>query len=445
VLDLVFQQLPLLELAAASLHGEQAVANLLKVRQMASDLADRPALTLNGFVDLMLARLTEQPDEAESALSEDTLDAVRVLTIHKAKGLEFPLVILAGLHHGDGAGRGPARPQIWHDWSTGMQGLDFGGLCTAGAVLVAEKARIREQAERRRLFYVGMTRARESLVLSGALPRRRVRGGLLDLLEQAAGTELDGKGPDELSVGGVGLRQTILTGEDRPPSRVRQQPIVLEDCPLDQAWLDRWVQRDRVWEAHRADSLLISPSDFIRKPVAVASSTVQRSRQGRSVPSGKAIGTMVHRVLQYWDFGAEVEPQMAAITGASLTLDEPDEAARQAIADEVHAVLQTFVQSPAYDRLRRATVIGREMPFLISWNEKRQILEGAIDLLYRIDGQLWIADYKTDMIPLDQVAARADVYREQARLYRAAVTQSLGEPIAGFEFVFLRLGVSVPV
>jgi ATP-dependent helicase/nuclease subunit A len=153
----------------------------------------------------------------------------------------------------------------------------------------------------------------------------------------------------------------------------------------------------------------------------------------------------VHRVLQYWDFGAEVEPQMAAITGASLTLDEPDEAARQAIADEVHAVLQTFVQSPAYDRLRRATVIGREMPFLISWNEKRQILEGAIDLLYRIDGQLWIADYKTDMIPLDQVAARADVYREQARLYRAAVTQSLGEPIAGFEFVFLRLGVSVPV
>jgi ATP-dependent helicase/nuclease subunit A len=445
VLDLVFQQLPLLELAAASLHGEQAVANLLKVRQMASDLADRPTLTLNGFVELMLARLTEQPDEAESALSEDTLDAVRVLTIHKAKGLEFPLVILAGLHHGDGAGRGPARPQIWHDWSTGMQGLDFGGLCTAGAVLVAEKARIREQAERRRLFYVGMTRARESLVLSGALPKRRVRGALLDLLEQAAGTKLDGKAQDELSVGGVGLRQTILTGEDRPPSRVRQQPIVLEDCPLDQAWLDRWVQRDRVWEAHRADSLLISPSDFIRKPVAVASSTVQRSRQGRGVPSGKAIGTIVHRVLQYWDFGAEVEPQMAAITGASLTLDEPDEAARQAIADEVHAVLQTFVQSPAYDRLRRATVIGREMPFLISWNEKRQILEGAIDLLYRIDGQLWIADYKTDMIPLDQVAARADVYREQARLYRAAVTQSLGEPIAGFEFVFLRLGVSVPV
>jgi ATP-dependent helicase/nuclease subunit A len=57
---------------------------------MAADLADRPNLTLNGFVELMLERLTEQPEEAESALSEDTLDAVRVLTIHKAKGSGVP-------------------------------------------------------------------------------------------------------------------------------------------------------------------------------------------------------------------------------------------------------------------------------------------------------------------------------------------------------------------
>ena len=442
VVDMIFEQLPLLELAAASIHGEQAVANLLKVRQMAMDLADRPALTLNRFVELMLERLTEQPDEAESALSEDTFDAVRVLTIHKAKGLEFPVVILAGLHHGDGASRGPARPQIWHDWSTGMQGLDFGGLCTAGAVLAAEKARIRERAEGRRLFYVGMTRARESLVLSGALPNRRVRGALLDLLEQAAGSALDGDRQGDLSVGGAGLKRTILKGEDRPPARTRQQPTALENHAVDQAYFDRWAQRDRVWEEHRATSLIVSPSEFIGTAGAVESSAVRPARR-RDAISGKAIGTLVHRVLQYWDFRADAELQVAAITGASLALDEPETAARQAIVDEVQGLLQTFVQSPAYDRLRQATVIEREVPFLIPWNAGRQILEGAIDLLYRFDGQLWIADYKTDMIPLDQVEARADLYREQARLYREAVTQSLREPVAGFEFVFLRLGVTV--
>ncbi len=113
------------------------------------------------------------------------------------------------------------------------------------------------------------------------------------------------------------------------------------------------------------------------------------------------------------------------------------------MVDDIQTLLRTFIQSPAYARLRQATVVGRELPFLIPWNEGRQILEGAIDLLYRVDGRLWIADYKTDKIPLDQVAARADLYREQARLYREAVAQSLGEPVAGFEFIFLRLGVTV--
>jgi ATP-dependent helicase/nuclease subunit A len=444
VMELVFQHLPLLELAAASIHGEQAVANLLKVRQMAVDLADRPALTLNGFVELMLARLREEPDEAESALSDDTLDAVRVMTIHKAKGLEFPVVILAGLHHGDGAGQGPARPQIWHDWSTGVQGLDFVGRCTAGAVLVAEKARVREEAERRRLFYVGMTRARESLVLSGALPKRRVRGALLDLLEQAAGTELDGNGQGDLSVGGAGLRQTILAGEDRPPSRVRPPVARLEASAVDQGILDRWAQRDRLWREQQGEALIVSPSNFIRKPAARVFSTASPSRRRQDGTEGTAIGTIVHRVLQYWDFCADAKTQLAAITAASLALDDQDTKAEQAIVDEVQALLQTFVQSPAYYRLRHATVIGREMPFLIPWNEKRQMLEGAVDLLYRFDGRLWIADYKTDMIRPDEVAARADLYREQARLYREAVTQALGEPVAGFEFLFLRLGVTVP-
>ena len=109
VLDLLFERLPILELAAASLHGEQAVANLLKVRDMAEEMADRPHLMLTGCVDLMMQRLEDQPDEAESALSEASLDAVRILTIHKAKGLEFPVVILPGLHQGARTPRqGPA-------------------------------------------------------------------------------------------------------------------------------------------------------------------------------------------------------------------------------------------------------------------------------------------------------------------------------------------------
>ena len=62
----VFDELPVLELAAASLHGEQAVANLLKVKQTAAALLDRPYLTFSRFIDLMVTRLDEQPEEPES-------------------------------------------------------------------------------------------------------------------------------------------------------------------------------------------------------------------------------------------------------------------------------------------------------------------------------------------------------------------------------------------
>ncbi len=161
-IDLIFDRLPVLELAAASLHGEQAVANLRKIREMAEALADRPHLTLTGFVDLMMTRISEQPDEAESALAEESLDAIRVLTIHKAKGLEFPVVILPGLHQGS---KNPRKgPSIHHDWSSRCYSLQMGGRSNLGAVFVNVKMAVREEAEQRRLLYVGMTRARDLLV-----------------------------------------------------------------------------------------------------------------------------------------------------------------------------------------------------------------------------------------------------------------------------------------
>ncbi len=440
--DGIFQQLPLVELAAASLHGEQAVANVFKVRQMATDLADRPTLTLNGFVELMRARLKEEPDEAESALSEDTVDAVRVLTIHKAKGLEFPLVILAGLHHGDGAGRGRSGPLVWHDWSTGVQGLDFGDCCSVGAVLVAEKARAREEAERRRLLYVGMTRARESLLLSGALPKRRVRGALLELLEEAAGADLNGDAPMEIPLAGVGLRHTILKGSGHVPARERTRSVILQEEVVDTDVARRWEQREHIWHLYRSTSLLVAPSDFVRKPLPL--STGEPAAGGQRF-AGNVFGALVHRVLQHWDFSGDVESQLAAVTVPSLGRDAQDERDQQALLDEIQQVLRRFAGSNPYARLRRATVIGREVPFLMPWNDGGQILEGVIDVLYHLDGQLWIADYKTDMIPRDQVETRAEAYREQARLYREAVARSLREPVAGFEFLFLRHGVAITV
>jgi ATP-dependent helicase/nuclease subunit A len=71
------------------------------------------------------------------------------------------------------------------------------------------------------------------------------------------------------------------------------------------------------------------------------------------------------------------------------------------------------------------------------------VLEGVIDLLYRLDGQVWIADYKTDRVTPVELEARAERYRPQAEAYKAAVLQALGGPAVNFQFVFLRVGRAV--
>src|SRR5438128_143187 len=207
-LDLIFERLPLLELAAASLHGEQAVANLWKVRALADGLVDQPGMTLAGFVELLKARLADPPDESESGLAEEaSREAVRIMSVHKAKGLEFPIVILVGLHAGT---KPPYEPiQVQQDWSTGVLGLRLGDRCTLGGVYAAEKLGARLEAERRRVLYVGMTRAKERLVLSGALTRRQSPGSFLALLKE------------EVGVGGaprVPVAPPDATGDGPPPT-----------------------------------------------------------------------------------------------------------------------------------------------------------------------------------------------------------------------------------
>ena len=210
-LELIFNRLPILEIAAASLHGEQAVANLMKVKHSAAALSDRPHLTLSGFVDLMVARLDEQPDEAESPLSEESSNAIQVLTIHKAKGLEFPIVVLPGLHQGSGRER--ELPAVTFDWSSGTYGLSLSGAHNFGAVLVHEKRKIREEAEQRRVLYVGMTRAKDMLVLSGGTLGRATGKTVLGMLQ-------------EIGEGTVGVPETaaLTIGASVIPHRTTTAP-----------------------------------------------------------------------------------------------------------------------------------------------------------------------------------------------------------------------------
>lgn len=436
-LELIFDRLPILELAAASLHGEQAVANLLKVKQTAASLADRPHMTLSGFVDLMIARLEEQPDESESLLAEESLEAVRVLTIHKAKGLEFPIVVLPGLHQGSGRER--SAPQVSYDWSSATYGLSLGRHRSLGSLLVQHKLRLREDAERRRVLYVGMTRAKELLLLSGGVTARSAGDTVFELLRNIGTGEIGDPSTEALSIGASKIPQRVVAAPERKRSRRRGDKTVSATVIDPQEIALLWKARTARWKEIGARAHHLTPTE-LGKRAGLPRGGTTLVRQEAVI--GRLAGVVAHRLLEQWDFSRD-PAGLAAQVGTVLrsVLGPEEQSHAEAVEDSVNDLLATFGRSEAYARLRSSQILGREVPFILPWGD-RQVMEGVIDLLYRCDGELWIADYKTDGVSVDQAAARAERYRTQSEVYKAAVKQGLGaEP--RFHCLFLRCGVAV--
>ena len=178
----VFATLPVELLAACYFHGEQAVANLQKLAQQAELLGREGLTTLKEAIRQLEQRVLDVKDEGESVLAEENLDAVRIMSIHKSKGLEFPIVILAGCQTGI-EGRHSAAAEALFDWSTGLTGLRIGAISDLAGLYIAEKTRLRNAEEQKRLLYVAMTRARENLIISCAPSDRRSSGSFLSMLD----------------------------------------------------------------------------------------------------------------------------------------------------------------------------------------------------------------------------------------------------------------------
>ena len=436
-IDLIFERLPVLELAAASLHGEQAVANLRKTRDMAETLADRPHLTLTGFVDLMMTRVAEQPDEAESALAEESLDAVRVLTIHKAKGLEFPVVILPGLHQGSKNLR--KGPSIHHDWSSRCYSLQMGGQSNLGALLVDMKMAAREEAEQRRLLYVGMTRARDLLVLSGGQTSKPGHDTVLSLLGEALSDEPTSPVDGQICIGTSRLTR-VITEATVAARRHRPEPrSAVAPAPALGQILIRRQARQVEWEQRRTTPRRLTPSDLAgSKP----ETRLHRTVSTRDADLARLIGVCAHAVLEQWDFTRprfDVSMVIEQACRRYVAQDHPQLLA--AVMADLTGLFEAFLSSEPYARLQRATVLGREVPFVMPVS-KDQLMEGVIDVIYRLDDRIWIADYKTDDVATADVPARADRYRSQAERYSRAVASALGLSGLSFQFIFLRPGVA---
>ena len=380
LVDRIFDESGALEVAQAGYHGEQAVANLLKLRQKAAELEAHGGCTLREFLQVARRAVQELEEEGESPLADETLDAVTILSIHRSKGLEWPVVILPDLHRQSQTGRDRV---LRVDWPTRTVGVRLGEKCDSAGAALAWLDRERRREEEKRLLYVAVTRARERLLFLGSAKAKSnsYLPLLLPELEKRADVKRVPHAPPS-------LRKPPDAGEKERPDWAKFAAL----------WRER-EKREAVEEA------ITSPSKLEAK--------VGRHLEPDDAPSTRAteVGTICHAVLERLDFKAPAIPEGT----------EP-EAAR---------ILEGFFKSGPFREIAESEILARELPFVL--RRGAQVVQGVIDLVYRRGGKVYVADYKTDKLE------RPEDYALIREIYPEAVRRVLGvEP--RFKLIYLRSG-----
>ena len=439
----IFASLPLKALAACTFYGEQAVANLEKLRQQAELLGREGLTTLKEAIHQLQRRVLDVKEEGESVLAEENLDAVRIMSIHKAKGLEFPVVTLAGCQAGTD-GQRAINAEALFDWSTGLTGLRVGRTWDLAGLYIAEKARVRMAEEQKRVLYVAMTRARDHLIISCAPTGRRSNRSFLSMLDETFQESIAAASESKVIAVGAGNVELCLVPENLvAPGGAKRTRKKSDTKPNWQPYVDAWARRRNAYESTIKTPIFVTPTLLKQREEEMAEAAIRTPHLRSRTPS-MLVGELAHRFLESWDFTRDRETYFERMqTFLDQLLPAEFRMERAQIQADLTEMFSVFFGSKIYCELAASQILGREVPLLMPWDG--QIMEGVIDLIYEHDGLLYLADYKTDRIAREKLTAGAARYRQQAHIYSQATRQSLQREVAAFKVIFLRLGEAVRV
>jgi len=375
--------------------------------------------SLRAFVSWLEQQSARMVVDHEGAGIDDDEDAVRIMTIHAAKGLEFPVAILAGL---SAAPNTADYPTYLADHAAGRAGVHAGYRGVNREFLLGDYADLRaaeiahSEAEMDRLLYVAATRGRDHLIVSlyhtkrqkTSCARRLIANGAQEHAPELAVP------PTVTAIGGSrlsGLTVELPDGLDR--ERLEAGRVALVDTATTRHYTSATAIK-READGRRVDE---------ERERADASEPWSRGR------GGTRLGRAVHAAIQ------------------SLPLD-PDEATieafcrAQAVAEAIpheEAVVRRLVswvvrESDAWKRARAATRALREAPFVVTQDDA--VLEGFVDLLIETADGIELIDWKTDHVSADAVEERLRQYELQAGLYVHGVQEATGRPVTSVTYVF---------
>lgn len=378
----------------------------------------------------------------EPLLPETDDDAVRIMTIHGAKGLEFPIAIVTGMTTKPSTA--PRGVQLFQDEDRFELSIRS-NLATSGFEPRAELESTMDLHERMRLLYVAATRARDHLVISA-----HHKGGRSESYGKLI-WELSQEEPELWQAGGVEV-YPVAELTDRIETTIDRHPPDLDQLRAER---ERWIAaRAAVLDPQRIPQVLsatavaqeviapltdeledVAPTDLDafdtdlddRSDTTAPTATVAR-RRGRA---GTAIGRAAHATLQVIDFDEPVD----APALARLALRNCEAEAIPEHQDTVAALVRSALASPAV-RLAATSTHHREI--YVTAPVGTRVIEGYIDLLIETPEGLVVVDYKTDSVTEADLDAKVARYAPQGAGYVLALQESTGLPVVECRFVFCR-------
>ncbi len=426
---------------AAGADSVRRLANLKKLMAMARREETYGPLGLGDFLKRIKRLELQDVRESEAQIEAEASGlVVRLMTIHKAKGLEFPVVFVADMGRSSQKSD-TAKIMAREGWGIGIQVRNAETLdweSPLGWQSIEQAAKIRKKEERKRLLYVAMTRAKEKLFLCGVLEEDK---------------KLEGKSFYEMRswMHWIESLEAEMGPFERvtPPSFLKAVHTASSDLDWNEVWgMIQSGPKDRA--ALQSDTAAkikaqlaprpvlplrtvnlpvsayavydVSPETYSRVyeiglPEGWEESYEQRSTTGDVPVDAADFGTAMHALLERLDFKDPLARREELLTDCFSGMPP-------ACRSEAEKILERFLRSELFKRLTQAKKFERELPFVL--NERHGLIQGVIDVLFQDEQGDWhILDYKTAEGDEDKVKKRG--YVTQIEMYAVACRRLLGK------------------
>lgn len=482
----IYNELNVLGVFGAMDRGEERKENLIALTEHAEKFESNGCRGLFLFLE-QLQKLIDS-DQAPATRGKSELGGVRLMSVHKSKGLEFPIVLLCDLDRAFSRMDFDTPVLVHPELGLGPRRVDLDRRIhypTMARLAIEEKLRRENQSEEQRILYVAMTRPKEKLILLHSLYHTQSALKRLTSLaacpvppETAAGCRSYGEWlllpllcrPEAKPLRDLaGVEPENLCGGDESPWQVflhdsedfrEVSPIRAErgktgnEGSADLSLLDRnypYEAATRLPAKRTATQLKGREKDEeaaenAPRPPALRPLDQPRFRQERRGLTPTERGTAAHLALQYLNFAdPDAAGQVAALREKRLLTPQQ--------ADSVDVgQLEALLASPLAEDIRTGKNVLREYPFtvLISAMEldadagdDQVLLQGVVDCCFETAEGLTVVDFKTDRVFGEDVRRRAEHYRPQLEAYSAALERVLEKKVNRRALYFLSSGETV--